>query len=156
MVIIIAALLAQPYNLNLQPPSFYACSGSVSCSRAGPWLYISGSGSGGSGAPVDGGYVVWTSVGSTNERILTAGTNVTIDTSTPGQIIVNSSGGGSSSFDGGYSLVQDDGVDLTKRSTVDFTGSGVTCTDTGSKTSCDIPGGGGSGSSPLSISLGTP
>lgn len=66
-------------------------------------------------------------------------------------------GGGSSDYDGGYSLVQDEGVDLTKRSTIDFTGAGVTCTDTGSKTACDIPGGGGGASqSPLSITLGTP
>ena len=66
-------------------------------------------------------------------------------------------GGGSSDYDGGYSRVQDEGVDLTKRSTIDFTGAGVTCTDTGAKTSCSIPGGGGgAGQSPLSITLGTP
>lgn len=67
-----------------------------------------------------------------------------------------SGGGGSSDFDGGYNLVQDEGVDLTKRTTVDFTGAGVTCTDTGSKTSCDIPSGGSGGASPLSLILGTP
>lgn len=67
-----------------------------------------------------------------------------------------SGGGGSSDFDGGYNLVQDEGVDLTKRTTIDFTGAGVTCTDTGSKTSCDIPSGGSGGASPLSITLGTP
>ena len=67
-----------------------------------------------------------------------------------------SGGGGSSDFDGGYNLVQDEGVDLTKRTTIDFTGAGVTCTDTGSKTSCDIPSGGGASQSPLSITLGTP
>lgn len=32
--------------------------------------------------------------GLSNERVLTAGTNITIDTATPGQIIINSSGGG--------------------------------------------------------------
>lgn len=32
--------------------------------------------------------------GLTNERVLTAGTNITLDTATPGQIIINSSGGG--------------------------------------------------------------
>ena len=67
-----------------------------------------------------------------------------------------SGGGGSSDFDGGYNLVQDEGVDLTKRTTIDFTGAGVTCTDTGSKTSCDIPSGGSGGASPLSLILGTP
>lgn len=67
-----------------------------------------------------------------------------------------SGGGGSSDYDGGYSLVQDEGVDLTKRSTIDFTGAGVTCTDTGAKTSCAIAGGGGASQSPLSITLGTP
>lgn len=67
-----------------------------------------------------------------------------------------SGGGGSSDFDGGYNLVQDEGVDLTKRTTIDFTGAGVTCTDTGAKTSCDIPSGGSGGASPLSLILGTP
>jgi hypothetical protein len=67
-----------------------------------------------------------------------------------------SGGGGSSDFDGGYNLVQDEGGDLTRRSTIDFTGAGVTCTDTGSKTSCDIPSGGSGGASPLSLILGTP
>lgn len=75
-------------------------------------------------------------------------------------IIVTASGSGGSSssdYDGGYNVVQDEGVDLTKRTTLDFTGAGVTCTDTGSKTSCDIPGGGGgAGQSPLSVTLGTP
>jgi hypothetical protein len=52
----------------------------------------------GGGAPVDAGYVVWGTAtsGSTNERVLTAGTNVTLDTSTPGQLVVNASGGGGS------------------------------------------------------------
>lgn len=67
-----------------------------------------------------------------------------------------SGGGGSSDYDGGYNVVQDEGVDLAKRTTIDFTGAGVTCTDTGSKTSCDIPSGGSGGASPLSLTLGTP
>lgn len=75
-------------------------------------------------------------------------------------IIVTASGSGGSSssdYDGGYLVVQDEGSSLARRSTVDFTGAGVTCTDTGSKTACDIPGGGGGASqSPLSITLGTP
>ena len=80
------------------------------------------------------------------------GTSLTIISTSSG-----GGGGGSSDYDGGYRLVQDEGVDLTKRSTLDFTGAGVTCTDTGAKTSCDIPGGGGGASqSPLSVTLGTP
>ena len=67
-----------------------------------------------------------------------------------------SGGGGSSDFDGGYNVVQDEGVALTKRTTIDFTGAGVTCTDTGAKTSCDIPSGGSGGAPPLSLILGTP
>lgn len=74
-----------------------------------------------------------------------------------GVLLLSSSGGGASDYDGGYNVVQDEGVSLTKRTTIDFTGAGVTCTDTGSKTACDIPGGGGGASqSPLSITLGTP
>lgn len=75
-------------------------------------------------------------------------------------IIVTASGsggsGGSSDYDGGYLVVQDEGSNLTRRSTIDFTGAGVTCTDTGSKTSCDIPSGGSGGAAPLSLILGTP
>ena len=67
-----------------------------------------------------------------------------------------SGGGGSSDYDGGYLVVQDEGGSLTRRSTIDFTGAGVTCTDTGAKTSCDIPSGGSGGASPLSLILGTP
>lgn len=73
------------------------CRTNMTCTADGGVLTISssgGGGGGGGGTPVDGGYVVWTSVGSTNERVLTAGTNVTLDTSTPGQLIVNASGGG--------------------------------------------------------------
>lgn len=38
-----------------------------------------------------------------------------------------------------YNLVQDEGVSLTKRQTLNFTGAGVTCSDSGGKTVCDIP-----------------
>lgn len=61
---------------------------------------------------------------------------------------------GSSDFDGGYNQIQDEGVDLTKRTTVDFTGAGVTCTDTGSKTQCTVSGGGSGGTSPYVLSFG--
>lgn len=89
------------------------CRTNMTCAVDGGVLLLSAASGGASsgGAPVDGGFVVWTSVGSTNERVLTAGTNVTLDTSTPGQLIVNASGGGGggsvntvsgvASFDGG-------------------------------------------------------
>lgn len=50
--------------------------------------------------------------------------------------------GGSSDFDGGYNLVQDEGVDLTKRTTLNMVGAGVTCADTAGVTTCTISGGG--------------
>jgi len=43
-----------------------------------------------------------------------------------------------------YSLIQDEGVSQTQRTTLDFVGAGVTCSDVGGETSCNIPGGGGS------------
>lgn len=160
MVMLLLMLMSQPaLSLNGEPLTALRCDGGIVCSRRGSVATLIGtpSAGSGSGAPVDGGYVVWTSVGSINERVLTAGTNVTLSTATPGQLIVNASGGGSSDYDGGYLVVQDEGGSLTRRSTIDFTGAGVTCTDTGSKTACDIPGGGGGASqSPLSITLGTP
>lgn len=65
-----------------------------------------------------------------------------------------SGGAGSSDFDGGYNVLQDEGVDLTKRTTLDFTGAGVSCTDTGAKTQCTISGGGSGGTSPYVLSFG--
>jgi hypothetical protein len=44
---------------------------------------------GSGGAPVDGGYVVWSSVGSTNERVLSAGNYTVVDTGTAGQAQVD-------------------------------------------------------------------
>lgn len=59
-------------------------------------------------------------------------------------IIVTASGsGGSSDYDGGYLVVEDEGVALTRRTTLGFTGAGVTCSDSGGKTVCTISGGGG-------------
>jgi hypothetical protein len=49
---------------------------------------------------------------------------------------------------GAYRRVQDEGVDLTRRSTLNFTGAGVTATDSGAVTQVDIPGGGGGGGNP--------
>jgi hypothetical protein len=210
MIWLLALVLAQPATLNLnQQPIMsrqnggrlstqrqYAidCYGGTACSVDGGvlriWTADAGAASSSGGAPVDGGFVVWTSVGSTNERLLSNGTNTTIDTATPGQIQVDLSGtiaqslggtgtgaltcaagerltsngtvyscsalpaGGSSDYDGGYNVVQDEGVDLTKRTTIDFTGAGVTCTDTGAKTQCTISGGGSGGTSPYVLSFG--
>lgn len=44
---------------------------------------------------------------------------------------------------GGYSTVEDEGTPVTQRSTLNFTGAGVTVTDSGSKTQVSIPGGAG-------------
>lgn len=46
---------------------------------------------------------------------------------------------------GSYETIEDEGVALTQRTIVNFTGAGVTCTDDSgnSETDCDIPGGGG-------------
>lgn len=42
-----------------------------------------------------------------------------------------------------YATVEDEATPLTQRSTVNFTGSGVSCADTGGKTVCTVSGGGG-------------
>lgn len=42
-------------------------------------------------------------------------------------------------------IIEDEGTPLTQRSTINFTGAGVTVTDTGGKTTVDVPGGGGGG-----------
>lgn len=99
MSFLLALALAQTMNLNLQPPTRFVCDGGVTCTRTGSTLAINGTPSaGGSGAPVDGGYVTFGggTTGSINERTLTAGTNVTIDLTTPGQVVINASGGGGS------------------------------------------------------------
>ena len=278
-----AFVFAQPtaLNLNSQPLTAIKCDGGVVCSRRGTVATIivtasgSGGGSSGGGAPVDGGFVVWTSVGSTNERVLSNGTNTVIDTATPGQIQVdvttpvasatalaadptacgannyvtdiaangaltcsippgtytlpdatnlvtggirlttdlggtataptvvddshNHTGTTISALDtgdittgtlgqarggtgagaltclagerltsngtvyscsalpagSGYSTIEDEATPLTQRTTLDFTGAGVTCTDTGAKTQCSIPGGGGGGGlSPYVLTFG--
>lgn len=46
----------------------------------------------------------------------------------------------------GYNTIQDESTPLTQRTTVNFTGAGVSCTDSGGITVCTITGGGaGSG-----------
>lgn len=47
--------------------------------------------------------------------------------------------------DGILSTIQDEGVSLTQRSTLDFVGAGVTAADSGGKTVVTIPGGSGGG-----------
>jgi hypothetical protein len=54
-----------------------------------------------------------------------------------------SGGAGSSDFDGGYNVIEDEGVPLTKRTTLNFTGAGITCSDSGGVTTCTVSGGGG-------------
>src|SRR3990167_4114840 len=56
--------------------------------------------------------------------------------------VVATTGSFSNISGSGYSIIQDEGVALTSRSTVDFVGTGVTVTDTGSKTQVSIPSGG--------------
>ena len=51
--------------------------------------------------------------------------------------------GGTAAITAGH-LVQDEGVSVTQRATLNFVGSGVTVTDSGTKTTVTIPGGGGS------------
>lgn len=48
---------------------------------------------------------------------------------------------------GGGHLIEDEGVALTQRSTLNFTGSGVSVADSGGKTVVTINGGGGGGNS---------
>ena len=97
---------------------------------------------GGGGAPVDAGYVVWGTAtsGSTNERVLTAGTNVTLSTATPGQLIISATGGagsvntasGVAAFDGGTLDT------LTTVTAAWASGSSViTCTPTGEEASVE-------------------
>ncbi len=54
-----------------------------------------------------------------------------------------------------YTTVEDEATPLTQRTTVNFTGAGVSCADSGGKTVCTISGGGGGGgTSPLILAFG--
>jgi len=98
---LLALVLGQSLNLNQQPIMVQDegvrqgtvravtvnCSGAgVTCTQSGSTMTMtipgggSGGGSGGGGAPVDGGYLTLTagSTGSTNERVLSGGTNISI------------------------------------------------------------------------------
>lgn len=52
-----------------------------------------------------------------------------------------------------YNLVQDEGSGLTKRTTLDMTGAGVTCSDSGGVTQCNIPAGSASQQHVISFSV---
>jgi hypothetical protein len=146
LVAVISGQLSTPLNLNGQSITRASCDGGITCAKSGQTLTIIGTGSGGGGvggAPVDGGYVVWSATatsGSTNERVLTAGTNVTLDTATPGQLVVNASGGagsvntatGTAAFDGGSKDA------YTTVAAAWVTGASViTCTPTGEEASVE-------------------
>lgn len=60
-----------------------------------------------------------------------------------------------SSSGGGYSTIEDEGTPLTQRSTVNFTGAGVSCSDSGGETVCNVTSGGGGGESPFIRLLGS-
>lgn len=65
------------------------CTGTgVTCTQSGTTMTLNATSAGG-GAPVDGGYVVWQTAGSSNERTLSAGNYTSIDTVTAGQIQVD-------------------------------------------------------------------
>ena len=48
-MMIVALILAQTMNLNLQPPTRFACDGGITCTRTGSTLVITGTPSGGTG-----------------------------------------------------------------------------------------------------------
>ena len=54
-----------------------------------------------------------------------------------------------------YTTVEDEATPLTQRTTVNFTGAGMSCADSGGKTVCTVSGGGGGGgTSPLILAFG--
>ena len=88
--------------------------------------------------------VLYTSTTGVLTRVVeteTAGLCLTSGAGASGVPIWGSCGGG-----GGYALIQDEGSDLTVRTTLNFTGAGVTCTDNGgnARTDCTVAGGSGS------------
>ena len=56
-----------------------------------------------------------------------------------GAALADGAGDWPSSGGGGHTI-QDEGVGLSQRSIMNFTGAGITCTDGGGKTGCDVPG----------------
>lgn len=87
-----ADVLVKNAGTPLGPVTAINCGVNTTCSRSGSTATITASGgAGGSGAPVDGGYVVLSGFtsGSTNERTLAAGNYTVIDTGTAGQVQVD-------------------------------------------------------------------
>lgn len=74
-----------------------------------------------------------------------AGSNITATTDAQGRTTI----AGTSA----YQIVADEGSNLTARTTINFTGAGVTCADNGgsSRTDCTIAGGGGASDSSVTI-----
>jgi hypothetical protein len=94
-------------------------------------------------APVDATYVTLsTDATLTNERVLTAGTNISLVDSGPGgTITINATGGGSQAA----LQFQDEGINLGASGTVDtvnFTGGGVTASRAVNTVTVNIPAGG--------------
>jgi hypothetical protein len=93
-----------------------------------------------------------TSGGLTNVLPALAGTIITIVATvlkvdaTGGQLFINIH-----NLDG--HVIEDEGTPLTQRSTINFTGAGVTVTDTGDKTTVNVTGGGGGSWTPPNMSL---
>lgn len=54
-----------------------------------------------------------------------------------------------------YSLIQDEGVSLTRASTLNFTGSAITCSTASTVTTCNITGGGGGGGGTSVVAYGS-
>lgn len=110
----------------------------VSCARTanrGTCTIAGGAGGGGGGAPTDAEFVTFSSNATlTNERVLTAGTNTTVDTATAGQVKV-SLAGVVPAANGGLGAVQP------------TCGAGQFLTCNGAVCSCDTPVSGGGGSS---------
>lgn len=77
------------------------------------------------------------------KKISTTLANASASGGTTTVVVGGSSGGGG----GGYTTVQDEGVALTARTTMNFVGAGVTAADSGGVTTVTIPGGSGSGNS---------
>lgn len=98
---------------------------SFTLSNVASGTFLAGPASGGNGPWVNRGIL-----GTDLTGAVEAGSNVTITQAPePGSRLIISSIGGS-----GYTTIQEDGSDLTQRSTIDFIGSGIAASDTGSKT----------------------
>lgn len=71
--------------------------------------------------------------------------------STSTSVTTNVTTGGFGSSSTGYALVEEEGVPVTARTTLNFAGAGVTATDSGGKTLVTIPGGGGGGGNSVTV-----